>query len=149
MTGRRILALVLWLGMTAAILLVTLGPVRQRLVGSEATYGVLSPSEWLDPATWSSGTAFEFTLNLIMFVPWGILAVLALGARRWWLAVLLGVALTLSIEILQIPSPRISDPRDLVANSIGALFGIVIGMLALAPGAIARRKQTARLRLAA
>lgn len=149
MTGRRILAIVLWLGMTAAILLVTLGPVPQRLVGSEAPLGVLSLSEWLDPTTWSQGRAYEFGLNLIMFVPWGVLAVLALGARRWWLAVLLGVALTLSIEILQIPSPRISDPRDLVANSIGALFGIVIGMLALAPGAIARRRQTARLRLAA
>lgn len=149
MTGRRILATVLWVVVTAAILLVTLGPVRQRLVGSEATYGVLSPSEWLDPATWSSGTAFEFTLNLIMFVPWGVLAVLALGARRWWLAAFLGIALTLAIEIAQIPSPRISDPRDLVANSIGALFGIMIGMLALAPGAIARRQRTARLRLAA
>lgn len=149
MTGRRMLATVLWVVVTAVILVITLGPVRQRLVGSEATYGVLSPSEWLDPATWSSGTAFEFTLNLIMFVPWGILAVLALGPRRWWLAAFLGIALTLAIEIAQIPLPRISDPRDLVANSIGALFGIVIGMLALAPGAIARRQQAARLRLAA
>ena len=149
MTGRRILATVLWVVVTAVILVITLGPVRQRLVGSEATYGVLSPSEWLDPGTWSSGTAFEFALNLIMFVPWGILAVLALGARRWWLAAFLGIALTLAIEIAQIPLPRISDPRDLVANSLGALLGIVIGMLALAPGAIARRQRAARLRLAA
>lgn len=148
MTARRIVATVLWAVMTTVILLVTLGPVRQRLVGSEATYGVLSPSEWLDRSTWTSGTAFEFALNLIMFVPWGVLAVLALGARRWWLAAFLGMALTLAIEIAQIPSPRISDPRDLVANSIGALFGIVIGMLVLAPGAIARRR-AARLRLAA
>lgn len=149
MSASRIVAAVLWVALTAVILLVTLGPVRQRLVGSEATYGVLSPSEWLDPATWSRGSTFEFGLNLLMFVPWGALAVFALGARRWWLAAILGVALTLAIEIAQIPSPRISDPRDLVANSIGAFIGIVLAAVALAPGEIARRRRAARLRLAA
>ena len=149
MSVSRIVAAVLWLALTAAILLVTLGPIPQRLVGSEATFGVLSISEWLDPLTWSQGRVYEFGLNLLMFVPWGALAVFALGVRRWWLAALLGVALTLTIEIAQIPSPRISDPRDLVANSIGAAIGIVVAMSALVPGEIARRRQAARLRLAA
>ena len=116
MSVARVTALVLWLVATAAILMVTLGPVRQRLVGSEAPNGVLSLSAWLDADTWTTGRLFEFALNLVLFVPWGALAVMALGLPRWWLAALLGFALTLTIEIAQIATPRISDPRDLVAT---------------------------------
>ena len=149
MSSRRIVALVLWLVATAAIVTVTLGPVRQRLVGSEAPNGVLSLSQWFDPDTWSSGRQYEFALNLLLFVPWGALALIMLGLPRWWLAAMLGVALTLTIEIAQIATPRISDPRDLVANSIGALLGITLAAIALAPAAIVRRWRAARLRLAA
>lgn len=149
MSSRRVVALVLWIVATAAIITVTLGPVRQRLVGSEAPNGVFSLSAWLDPDTWTGGRLYEFALNLLLFVPWGALALLTLGLPRWWLAALLGFALTLTIEIAQIPTPRISDPRDLVANSIGALLGIVIAAIALAPAAIVRRRRATRLRLAA
>ena len=149
MSSRRIVALVLWIVATAAIVTVTLGPVRQRLVGSEAPNGVLSLSQWFDPDTWSSGRQYEFALNLLLFVPWGALALITLGLPRWWLAAMLGVALTLTIEIAQIPTPRISDPRDLVANSIGALLGITLAAIALAPSAIVQRRRAARLRLAA
>ena len=75
----------------------------------------------------------EFALNMALFVPWGMLAVFVLEARRWWLAALLGFALTVTIEVLQIPSARISDPRDLVANSLGALLGIALACIAVAP----------------
>ncbi len=63
-----------------------------------------------------------------MFVPWGFLVLLALGIRWWWVAAFAGLALTLTIEIGQIPLPRISDPRDLVANMLGTLVGIALAV---------------------
>ena len=129
----RLIVGALWVLATVSILIVTLGAIPQRLVGFERTLGVLSPRSWFDPTTWSVGSPVEFALNMALFVPWGMLAVFVLGARRWWLAALLGVALTVSIEVLQIPSARISDPRDLVANSLGALLGIALACIALAP----------------
>lgn len=123
----RALAALSGLAYTALVLLITIGPVRQRFVGSEADRGVLDWRSWFELSTWREGTASEFVANVALFVPWGALAVLALGGRRWMLAALGAGALTLVIEIAQIPLARISDPRDLVANALGALLGIALG----------------------
>lgn len=123
----RALAAVSGLAYTALVLLLTIGPVRQRFVGSEADRGVLDWRSWFELTTWREGTTSEFVANVLLFVPWGALAVLALGARRWMLAAAGAGALTLAIEIAQIPLARISDPRDLVANAVGALLGIALG----------------------
>lgn len=114
---------------TAFLLVITIGPIPQRLVGSEAPNGVLSLDTWGAAATWGSGTFFEFAVNVLLFVPWGVLALFAFGQRLWGLAAILGVGLTLGIEIAQIPLARISDPRDLVANTAGVLVGL--GLTAL------------------
>ena len=43
------------------------------------------------------------------------------------LALLIGVAFTTVIELIQLPEPsRISDPRDLVMNTAGAVLGVVL-----------------------
>lgn len=123
----RVLAALSGLAYTALVLIVTIGPVRQRFVGSEADRGVLDWRSWFEISTWREGTPGEFIANVALFVPWGALAVLALGARRWMLVAFGAGALTLAIEIAQIPTARISDPRDLVANLLGALLGIAFG----------------------
>ncbi|WP_169078189.1 VanZ family protein [Microcella alkalica] len=123
----RAFAAVSGLAYTGLVLLLTIGPVRQRFVESEADRGVLDWRSWFELTTWREGTVSEFVANVALFVPWGALAVLALGARRWMLAAAGAGALTLAIEIAQIPLARISDPRDLVANALGALLGIALG----------------------
>jgi glycopeptide antibiotics resistance protein len=136
MTRNRAIAAAFALLYTAFLLFSTLGPIRQRLLGSEAPGGVLSMDTWLAESTWSSGRLYEFVANVVVFVPWGVLVLLAVGARWWWVAASAGLILTLTIEIIQIPLPRISDPRDLVANVLGTLIGVGIGA---AIGARARR----------
>lgn len=123
----RAAAALIGLAYTALMLLLTIGPVRQRFVGSEAERGVLDWRSWFEVSTWREGTTGEFVANVMLFLPWGALAVLALGARRWMLAAAGAGALTLAIEIAQIPTARISDPRDLVANVLGAVLGIALG----------------------
>lgn len=116
------LALVLW---------ATLGPVPWRTATNEAAGGILNPASWTSAATWSTGYFAEIAFNVAMFVPLGVLAALLLPRRAWPLAVLAGVAATTAIELAQLPMPdRVSDPRDLVANSAGALIGVVLVLAA-------------------
>ncbi len=105
----------------------TLGPVPWRNPANEAANGVFSFGLWTDATTWSQGTLREFVANVLMFLPLGALLVVAVGIRRWWLAVLIAIGATLAIEVAQLPmDDRISDPRDLVANTVGALVGVAL-----------------------
>ncbi len=81
----------------------------------------------------------EFCANIGMFVPVGFLLLLLLGRRRWWLAALACGALTVLIETAQLGIPsRVSDPRDLIANSIGALIGILVALPLAGPARVRR-----------
>lgn len=138
--NRRTPAVVAGFHYTALVLLVTLGPVPQRLEGSQSARGVLAWREWFDPATWTTGSTLEFGANVLLFAPWGALAVLIVGARRWWLGILAGLALTTLIEIAQIPTARISDPRDLVANLVGTVLGVLLAVVIDASRSWTRRR---------
>ncbi|QEO15006.1 hypothetical protein FLP10_11715 [Agromyces intestinalis] len=117
----------------------TFGTVSWHRIGWQAEYGVLTPSIWFEPTTWSIGSPVEWALNVAMFVPIGLLFAMLVGARRWLLALLSAAALSVAIEIAQIPiDDRISDPRDLAANSAGAAIGVAIAATGWLVGAIVR-----------
>src|SRR4051812_9408783 len=50
---------------------------------------------------WITFNLLEFVANIALFVPFGVFFVLLLGRRRWWLAILFGVATTVIIEFSQ------------------------------------------------
>lgn len=118
------------------VIVLTLGPVsgnrRDSIIWRLVDLFDRFPgTRWLDFGT------VEFLANVALFVPIGLLLVLLLERRRWWLAILVGVVLTVAIEFVQqfLPS-RVSDPRDLVANAIGTTLGV---LLAVPITAIAQR----------
>ncbi|MGV9193490.1 VanZ family protein [Microbacterium sp. MC2] len=84
------------------------------------------------PSTaWITFERVEFGANVAMFVPLGVFAVLWFGVRGWWTAPLLGLLLSGAIEAVQLlflPS-RYPDVRDLVANTGGAVVGMLIMLL--------------------
>jgi glycopeptide antibiotics resistance protein len=121
---------------------VTLAPIPDqgrdsiiwRIVG---VFDGFAATRWLDYWT------VEFLANVAMFVPLGLFLVLLLGRGRWWLAILLGVGLTVVIELVQQSLPtRVSDLRDIVANSMGATIGVLLALVVTA--AKARRLRTQR-----
>lgn len=82
----------------------------------------------LDDRFPGSVEALEFIANIVLFIPAGLLLAVLLGPGRRWLAMLAGVALSTAIEFAQgilLPA-RVATLSDIVANSTGALVGVLI-----------------------
>jgi len=79
-------------------------------------------------------TAFDAALNLLSYLPFGLLAGMALHARFGSLpsviaGLCLGVLLSASMEYLQMYLPaRISSNMDLLSNGAGALLGTLLAV---------------------
>jgi VanZ family protein len=76
----------------------------------------------------------ESMANVALFVPVGFLLVLILGARRWWLSILAGAALSTAIELGQhyFLSARFATINDVLANTAGTIAGTALGLIVLA-----------------
>jgi VanZ family protein len=111
----------------AVVGLITLGPTLWRTRPATGDYDVLSPSTWLDPDTWVRMASPEFVANILLFVPLGLLLRLAAPRGGWVGATVIGAVVSVAIEVLQVWTPRVSDPRDIVANTLGALAGALLG----------------------
>ena len=84
----------------------------------------------------------EFLANIGLFVPIGMFLLLLFGAGGWWLAAIASFAMTCGIEYAQRYIPgRVSDERDLVANGLGALIGIVVALVLTMPATLRRRRR--------
>lgn len=76
-------------------------------------------------------TRLEILANILVFVPVGILAFLLLPRRVWPLALAVGPAVSLAIEVSQrlaLPH-RAATVGDVIANSAGATAGVVTAVL--------------------
>ena len=83
----------------------------------------------------------EFLANIAMFVPIGVFLLLLVGAERWWIALFLPFFLTAFIETAQRGIPgRVSDPRDVLANTMGGVAGVVLAMILTLPATLRRRR---------
>ncbi|WP_431220777.1 VanZ family protein [Leifsonia xyli] len=110
---------------------ITLDPAPADPAGNPALRALLRAVSSVPGFAWVDYSVAEFTANVLLFVPMGLLFVLLLGRWRWWLALAIGVAATLTIELVQTFLPaRFSDPRDLLANTLGTLVGIGVAAVA-------------------
>ncbi|GAB3616223.1 hypothetical protein GCM10027416_07800 [Okibacterium endophyticum] len=91
-------------------------------------------------------TLTEFMSNVLMFLPLGLLLTLVLRAGYRWTAPFLAAAASICVELGQLwfRPERISDPSDVVANTLGALIGT-----AIAAALLARTRPRARRRVPA
>ena len=86
----------------------------------------------------------EFMANVALFVPMGVFVVLLLGRRLWWAGIFAGVLASCWIELAQgiWLSDRVSDPRDLVSNGLGTVFGVLLALVITWPAANRLRQQS-------
>ena len=123
----------------AVVAWITLNPAPGNPAGNPLLRSLLRAVSAVPGLGWVDYTVAEFSANVLMFVPMGLLFTLLLGRWRWWLAVAIGVVATLVIEFVQRFLPaRVSDPRDLLANTLGTLIGVAIVALAVRGRAASR-----------
>ncbi|MEI5583394.1 MULTISPECIES: VanZ family protein [unclassified Agromyces] len=82
---------------------------------------------------WYSYELLEFSANVLLFVPFGLLGLLVVGLRFWWVALVLGVTASVVIETgqeLLLPE-RMPSTSDVVANALGTTLGVAAGCLIL------------------
>lgn len=79
---------------------------------------------------WVDYSLVEFTANILMFVPLGVLVAIVLPRRLRWLLLVIGTVFSTLIELTQLLIPgRFSDVGDVIANSAGFLIGAGLTLL--------------------
>jgi glycopeptide antibiotics resistance protein len=111
----------------AVVLLVTLSPTPLDRGYERSIDRVLAVLHNHGVPEWFGYSKLEFSANIVMFIPIGVLVTLLLPARAWWLAVLVCPSLSVAIELTQAVAldARVATVRDVVANSFGAFLGII------------------------
>ena len=82
---------------------------------------------------WYSYELLEFSANMLLFVPFGLLGLLVVGLRFWWIGLIVGVTASVIIETgqeLLLPE-RMPSASDVVANALGTTIGVAAGCLIL------------------
>lgn len=109
------------------VLFATLWPTPLDQGYSESINRVLDVLHRNGVPDWFGYGKLEFSANIAMFVPLGFLLTLLLPQRVWWLALLICPMLSVGIEITQaqLLTARFATVNDVIANSTGALLGII------------------------
>lgn len=117
----------------------TLTPGSAAPTSSDLVLRVLARLQRYDELAWLTYDRAEFLANVALFVPVGLFLLLLFGTRFWWVAALAAFAMTSAIETAQRSIPgRVPDERDLAANGLGALIGIVVGIVLTLPATLRR-----------
>jgi glycopeptide antibiotics resistance protein len=103
-------------------------PVDKNLGGSLST--ALAWIHDLGGPRWLRYNTVEFLSNIVLFLPIGLFVTALARPGRWWLALLLGLSATVTIELGQhlfLPA-RFASVYDLLANTLGAALGVALGL---------------------
>jgi len=118
---------------------VTLTPGRDAPTQSDLVLRVLARLEGYDRLSWLTYDRAEYLANVALFVPVGLFLLLLFGTRFWWLAVAAALAMTSLIETVQRSIPgRVSDERDIAANTLGAVVGVALALVLTFPATLRR-----------
>lgn len=128
--GTRAWALGLGIPFLAGLAALTLTPSRVEQRMPNLLDLVLSTAHRLG---WASldFTRLEILANVLVFVPVVVIAFLLLPRPVWGLALLVGPAISIGIEVFQrlaLPH-RAATVWDVIANSTGATVGVVLAVL--------------------
>ena len=118
---------------------VTLTPGSQAPTQSDLVLRVLARLQGYDRLSWLTYDRAEYLANVALFVPVGVFLVLLFGSRFWWLAIAAALTMTSLIEAAQRSIPgRVSDERDIAANTMGAVLGVAVGLVLTLPATLRR-----------
>jgi glycopeptide antibiotics resistance protein len=118
---------------------VTLTPGHEAPTQSDLVLRVLARLQRSPHLGWLTYDRAEYLANVALFVPVGLFLLLLFGTRYWWLSVAAALAMTSLIETAQRSIPgRVSDDRDIASNTLGAVLGVVVGLVLTFPSTLRR-----------
>jgi VanZ family protein len=118
---------------------VTLTPEADAPTQSDLVLRVLDRLQGYDRLSWLTYDRAEYLANVALFIPVGLFLLLLFGTRLWWLAVAAALMMTSLIETAQRAIPgRVSDERDVAANTMGAVVGVAVGLVLTFPATLRR-----------
>ncbi|MFI2753238.1 VanZ family protein [Cellulomonas sp. P22] len=118
-----------WVAFVAYLALVARMTLRPEPADEETFDVVRAVIGWLAargaPVTYDG---VEAVSNVLMFVPFGVLAGLLVARGRWWVVLAAGCATSVAIETAQrlfLPT-RVPTAQDVVLNTAGTAVGLVL-----------------------
>ncbi|MBG6107757.1 VanZ family protein [Frigoribacterium sp. CG_9.8] len=130
MFRRHPLLTLVTVGYLTAVGWITLGPQPINTGTGYWLWRALRFFSNYESTRWLTYDRVEFLSNVAMFLPIGVFFVLLFGRRLWFISIISGVLLTCAIELAQRFMPgRVSDVRDIVANSVGTVAGVLIALV--------------------
>ncbi len=130
---------VLTLAYLAFVGWVTLTPSSDAPTQSDLVLRVLARLQDYERLSWLTYDRAEFLANVALFAPVGLFLLLLFGTRFWWVAVGAALVMTSLIESAQRGIPgRVSDERDIAANTMGAVLGVAVGLVLTLPATLRR-----------
>jgi len=118
---------------------VTLTPGSEAPTQSDLVLRVLARLQEYQQLDWLTYDRAEYLANIALFLPIGLFLLLLFGSRFWWLAVAAALMMTSLIETVQKAIPgRVSDDRDIAANTLGAVIGVLVGLVLTLPTTLRR-----------
>lgn len=72
--------------------------------------------------------SIEFTANIALFVPFGVIVALRLPRHRWMLTVVIAAAVSIAVELAQgvFLTARVPALSDVIANTAGGFIGALL-----------------------
>jgi glycopeptide antibiotics resistance protein len=117
----------------------TLTPGSDAPTQSALDLRVLARLQRFPQLGWLTFDRAEYLANVALFLPIGLFLLLLFGTRFWWLAVGSALVMTSFIETAQRSIPgRVSDDRDIASNTLGAVIGVVLGLVLTFPATLRR-----------
>lgn len=110
----------------AGLVVLVAGPWGWALNRLTVRFYVFFRYDWPVAPDWAGPEHYGVLLNVLLFVPVGALAVLLLH-RPWWWVTVVAASGSAAIEVVQaLFLARVGDPRDVVANTLGAAIGALV-----------------------
>lgn len=103
--------------------------VFSRASGSEPRYNLELFWSWRWILAGNTRTLAEVLLNVVLLVPVGVsLPILMNKKKAWWTGLLIGLGVSVCIEVMQLVTRRgLFEWDDMIHNSIGCMVGTFVG----------------------
>jgi VanZ family protein len=128
----RHIATVLLVVISGVVLLIVLTPGPPDPHGQEYLHRYLDRAHTQGLPSWIDFGMVEGAANVLLFIPLGLLGALSMR-RRNYLVVPAAAAVSGLLELAQLalPPDRVASVHDVLANTLGALVGLLLAVPAL------------------